>query len=171
MATIARETHVDRLHFLIETQHLINAGVADADRVMSVVVDRAQTVAGGDGAAVQLADDDQMVCPVARGLAESIKELLHGVGSESCSVSACRLALPLICRDTETDTRVDRELSRRAGVRSIAVAPLVHAGQGVGVLKVVSGEPDHFDEADGEVLELLATFIVVLVDERRDFRA
>ncbi len=159
MATIARGSHVDRLHFLIETQRLINAGVADADRVLSVVIDRAQAVADGDGAAVELVENDHMVRPVARGLAESIKD-----GSMACDVSlsgqCMRLAVPLICRDTETDTRVDRDLSRRAGVRSIAVAPLVHAGQGVGVLKVVSGEPDHFSEDDGEVLELMATFIV-----------
>ena len=94
-----------------------------------------------------------------RGLAESSKDLL--VASDRNLSGQCRrLAIPLICRDTETDTRVDREVSRRAGVRSIAVAPLVHAGQGVGVLKVVSGDPDHFDDADGDVLELLATFIV-----------
>jgi len=159
VATVARETHVDRLHFLIETQRLINAGVADADRVLSVVIDRAQAVADADGAAVELAEDDHMVCTVARGLAESTKDM--SVSSDlSLSGQCMRLAIPLICRDTETDTRVDREASRRAGVRSVAVAPLVHAGQGVGVLKVVSGEPDHFSDADGDVLELMATFIV-----------
>jgi diguanylate cyclase len=159
VATVTHETQVDRLQFLIETQRLINAGVADTDRVMSVVVDRAQAVAHADGAAVELAECDHTVCPVARGLAESSKDLLVASGlilSGQCR----RLAIPLICRDTETDTRVDREVSRRAGIRSIAVAPLVHAGQSVGVLKVVSGEPDHFSDVDGDVLELLATFIV-----------
>jgi diguanylate cyclase (GGDEF)-like protein len=159
VATIARATHVDRLHFLIETQHLINAGVADTDCVLNVVIDRAQAVANGDGAAVELVENDHMVRPAARGLAESITDV--SVASEvSLSGQCIRLAIPLICRDTETDTRVDRDTCRRAGVRSIAVAPLVRAGLGVGVLKVVSGEPDHFREADGEVLELMATFIV-----------
>ena len=159
MATVARETHVDRLHFLIETQRLINAGVADADRVMGVVIDRAQAVADADGAVIELAQGDHMVCPVARGLVENTKGLL--VRSDlNLSGQCIRLAIPLICRDTETDTRVDREGSRRAGVRSIAVAPLVQAGQGIGVLKVMSGEPDHFSDADAVVLELLATFIV-----------
>ncbi len=159
MATVAREAHVDRLHFLIETQRLINAGVADADRVMSVVIDRAQAVADADGAAVELAQGDHMVRPVARGLAESTKDPLV-ISDLDLSGQCIRLAIPLICRDTETDTRVDREDARQAGVRSIVVAPLVQAGQGVGVLKALSGEPDHFSDADAVVLELLATFVV-----------
>ncbi len=159
MATIARETHIDRLHFLIETQRLINAGVADADRVLRVVIDRAQAIADADGASVEWFENDHMVRPGARGLAESIKDV--PVPSDlGLSVQCVRLAIPLVCRDTETDPRVDSKASRLTGVRSIVVAPLVHAGQGVGVLKVVSSEPNHFSEADGEVLELMATFIV-----------
>jgi diguanylate cyclase len=159
VAIIARETHADRLHFLIETQRLINAGVADADRVLSVVLERAQTVAGADGAAVELVEGDHLVRSAARGLTEGAEDL-PAESELGLSGQCIRLATPLVCRDTETDGRVDRGASRRDGVRSIAVAPLVHAGQGVGVLKVVSAEPDRFNDADGHVLELMATFIV-----------
>ena len=159
VATLSCETHVDRLRFLIETQRLINAGVADTDRVMNVVLDRALAVANADGAAVELVDGDHMVTQAVRGLTESTGGL-PAASDLSLAGQCVRLAIPLICRDTETDTRIDSESCRRAGVRSIAVAPLVHAGQGVGVLKVVSGQPDHFTDADGDVLELMATFIV-----------
>ena len=159
MATIARETHVDRLHFLIETQHLINAGVADSDHVMSV---RSST--GLRPSPAQTARPSNWLMAtrwsaLSRvGLAESSKDLL--VASDRNLSGQCRrLAIPLICRDTETDSRVDREACRLVGARSIAVAPIVHGGQGVGVLKVLSGEPDHFDDAAGDVLELLAGFI------------
>jgi len=159
VATVAHETHVDRLRFLIETQRLINAGVADADRVMSVVLDRALAVADADGASVELVEGDHMVAQAVRGLTESPSGL-PAASDLSLAGQSVRLAIPLICRDTETDTRIDSEACRRVGVRSIAVAPLVQAGQGVGVLKVVSGAPDHFSDADGDVLELMATFIV-----------
>src|SRR5580700_9514998 len=127
---MAQETHVDRLQFLIETQRLINAGVADTDRVMSVVIDRAQGVCGADGAAVELVEGDRLFCRAARGLAESTIEF--PVSSDlSLSGQCVRLEMPLICEDTETDTRVDRTACRD-GIRSIAVAPLIHAGQVVG---------------------------------------
>jgi diguanylate cyclase (GGDEF)-like protein len=159
VATLAHDTQVDRLRFLIETQRLINAGVADTDRVMSVVLDRALAVANADGAAVELVDGVHLVPQAVRGLVESPSG--PPAASDLSLAGQCvRLAVPLICRDTETDTRIDSEACRRVGVRSIAVAPLVQAGQGVGVLKVVSGEPDHFSDADGDVLELMATFIV-----------
>ena len=52
-----------------------------------------------------------------------------------------------------------REACRSAGVRSIAVAPIVRAGETLGVLKVMSGEAEHFDDADADVLELMANLI------------
>ena len=160
MATIAHETHIDRLHFLIETQRLINAGVADTDRVMSVVIDRAQAMADADGASVEMVEKTTWSALARAWLGGEHQGRARASDLESFR-SMRTVGDTARCAGTPRRTpRVDSEASRRAGVRSIAVAPLVHAGQGVGVLKVVSGEPDHFSDADGEVLELMATFIV-----------
>ena len=70
-----------------------------------------------------------------------------------------RIGMPLLCRDTETDPRVDAELCRRTGIRSVAVAPMVRAGEPLGVLRVMSSEAEHFDDADVEVLELMANLM------------
>ena len=54
---------------------------------------------------------------------------------------------------------MDPESCRRAGIRSIAVAPMMRAGVAVGALRVVSSEAEHFDDADLAVLELMANLI------------
>jgi diguanylate cyclase (GGDEF)-like protein/PAS domain S-box-containing protein len=61
-----------------------------------------------------------------------------------------------VCSDTEGDPRVDREVCRRLGTRSLITVPLVHADVSLGVITVTSSQPHAFDEAQGEVLQLLA---------------
>ena len=158
VTTISRVSDVDRLHSLIETQRLVNAGPLEADRVMALVVQRVQSALDADGALVELADSEAMVVQAAGGSLESTtgsSTPLEGSLSGQCA----RLGMPLVCRDAVTDKRVDNEACRELGIRSMAVAPLVQAGQGVGVLKVVSALPDHFAEADCDVLELMANFV------------
>ena len=49
MATLAHDTQLELLHYVIETQRLVNAlPAAAADRVMSLVLDRVQTVTNAD---------------------------------------------------------------------------------------------------------------------------
>jgi diguanylate cyclase (GGDEF)-like protein len=76
---------------------------------------------------------------------------------QSLSGLSVRQGVALVCQDTETDERVDRDACRAAGVRSMVVAPLTYGGHAVGVLKVLSGEPEHFDDADLDVVELMAS--------------
>ena len=81
------------------------------------------------------------------------------VGDQSLAGLCVQVGMPLLCRDTETDPRVDADACRRAGVRSIAVAPMIRGGEAVGVLRVVSSEAEHFDDADVAVLELMANLV------------
>lgn len=159
VATIVRDATLDRLRHLIETQRLVNAGPADAERVMNLVVQRAQAACHADGAAVELAEGDTMVVQAVTGLAERGT----GIGfalENSLSGQCARFGMPLIAKDAETDGRVDGAACRALGIRSLAVAPLVQAGQGVGVLKVTSSQLGAFDDTDGDVLELMANLVV-----------
>jgi PAS domain S-box-containing protein len=63
---------------------------------------------------------------------------------------------PQGCGDTEADPRVDREMCRRLGTRSMMAVPLRHRDVSVGVIAVTSSQPNAFDKAQGEVLQLLA---------------
>jgi len=63
------------------------------------------------------------------------------------------------CDDSETDERVDREAARKAGLRSMVVAPLRRGLQTLGVLKVLSDQMAAFSDDDCRMLQLLAGFI------------
>ena len=158
VATITRDTRVDLLHYLIETQRLLNAGSMESDRVMGVVIERAQAATNARGGAVEVAEDNVMVSRVVSGMTEAAEGSRVDT-EDSLSGHCARMGMPLICRDTETDSRVDREACRQVGARSMLVVPIVHGGQGIGVLKVLSDEPDHFSDTDADVLELMAGFI------------
>ena len=69
VATLARDTQLELLHYVIETQRLVNAlPAAAADRAMDVVLDRVQTVTNADGAAVELVEGNVMVNRAVSGL-------------------------------------------------------------------------------------------------------
>lgn len=158
MATIARDSRLDQLHFLIETQRLLNAGPSDADRVMTVVLERAMAATDAYGAAVEVADGDALVYRAVIGALE-VSEGMRIEREDSLSGLALRMGMPLICRDTATDSRVDNEACRMVGARSMVVSPIVSGGQAVGVLTVVSDQPDHFAQTDSDVVELMAGFV------------
>ncbi len=158
VATMTRDTQVDLLHFAIETQRLVNAGPQDPERVMGVVIERVQVVTHSDGAAVELAEGDAMVYQAVSGVAKESAGLRVDL-ENSLSGLCISMGMPLLSRDAETDPRVDLEVCGQVGVRSIAVAPIVHRGESVGVLKVMAREPDHFSDSEVDLLELMANLI------------
>jgi putative methionine-R-sulfoxide reductase with GAF domain len=72
---------------------------------------------------------------------------------------ALRTGETLVCHDTETDDRVDRDACRLVGARSLVVVTLRHAAHAAGVLKVYSAERDAFRPENVRVLTLLADMI------------
>jgi diguanylate cyclase (GGDEF)-like protein len=161
VATIARGTQLDLLHHVIETQRMVNAVPGTGgDRALEVVLERVQTVTNADGAAIEVADKNVMVHRAVSGL-QTDPEGTRTVADQSLSGLCVQVCMPLQCRDTETETdpRVDADACRRAGVRSIALAPMIRGGEAVGALRVVSSEAEHFDDADVAVLELMANLV------------
>ena len=159
MATTTRHTQLDLLQYVIETQRLVNAvPLAAANRAIGIVLDRVQIVTNADGAAVELVERNVMVHRAVSGLSTNPEGSRSDVDN-SLSGLCVRLGMPLLCRDTEADSRVDAETCRQSGVRSIAVAPIVRAGEPLGVLSVVSSEAEAFDDADADVLELIANLV------------
>lgn len=159
VATLTRDTQLDLLHYVIETQRIVNAVPATAaDRAVDLVLDRVQTVTNADGAAVEVAEGNVMINRAVSGLSPA-PEGSRTPADHSLSGLCVRVGMPLLCRDTETDPRVDAESYRLAGIRSIAVAPMIRSGEALGVLTVSSSEAEHFDDADVDVVELMANFI------------
>ncbi|MBV9410898.1 MAG: GGDEF domain-containing protein [Acidimicrobiia bacterium] len=147
-----------RLRQIIETQRVINAAILDPDEVMRVVAERAQLLTCASAGVVELLEGDEMVYRAASGsAAASVGTRL--TAATSLSGLCVRTGDAMQCEDTDLDPRVDQEACRRIGVRSMIVAPLIHRGEAVGVLKVLSAEPAAFNADDMDTLELLAGFI------------
>ncbi len=162
MATVSRDSELDRLHSVLEAQRVVNAGPGDAERVTSLVLERVKAATGADGAALAFVEGATLVRRASSGLSR-ISELPAKQVESSLSGQCVRMVMPLLCRDTRTDFRVDEDGYREAGIRSVALAPVVRAGEGVGALEALSSRPDHFDQTDAEVIELMANLVAPLL--------
>jgi diguanylate cyclase (GGDEF)-like protein len=148
----ARARSLDRL---IVTQTAISTTDLDVDGVMSLVAGEALAIAGGDGACVELAERDEVVCSAAAGTALPFLGM-RLKANESITGECFRTGQVLICTDSEADSRVDREACRTVGARSMVVVPLAHGGNVKGVLIVWSAAANAFHSYESQLLALLA---------------
>jgi hypothetical protein len=121
---------------------------------------------GATGAAIALLSGDEMVCHAASGpQAPAIGVRLN---PRSGLAGACiQTRQPQQCKDTQTDVRVDAEVCRRLGVRSVVVLPLVDGDELFGISEILSPIPNAFSQFD---LDILQTLVDRIVERRRQNR-
>jgi putative methionine-R-sulfoxide reductase with GAF domain len=122
------------------------------------------------GAAVALLRGDEMVCHAASG------PQAPGIGvrldPRSGLSGACIQTRQLQqCKDTQTDVRVDGEVCRRLGVRSVVVLPLVDGDELFGIFEILSPLPNAFSQFDLDILHTLADRIVERRRQNRNSNA
>jgi TonB family protein len=164
----------DSTHELADTleQHLLAGFPSDLalDLVLNELVVRAAETTRASGAALALARGDQMVCRAATG------KLAPGLGvplntRDGLSGACLQTRLPQFSVDTELDSRVDREASRRLGIRSVLIVPVFRIHDGdvhtanaasngnekdaelMGIIEVFSAFPDAFSQSDQKALQ------------------
>jgi diguanylate cyclase (GGDEF)-like protein/PAS domain S-box-containing protein len=117
------------------------------------------------------------VVPVAsagkeRALLTQIRELLESpVAEQSMTVRAMRGKEAIVSNNVENDAQVLLGPDYfQAGVRSIAVIPLIVSGESVGVVALYSAETDFFHDAETQLLTELASDISFALDhiEKQD---
>jgi len=130
----------------------------DLHDVMELVVERALPLTGADGVVIELVEDDALVYRAASGIAKSHlglrlnrEDSLSGVCVETGAI--------MRCDDTERDPRVNRELCKRVGGRSMILVPLKYKEVTVGVLKALSQKPGQFGAAEMTLLGLLSELV------------
>ena len=106
---------------------------------------------GADGLCVAYAEQGKVVCRASCGnIAPAVGTPLNvnsGIGAQ-----CLREGKTTICGDTETDPRVNREVCRRIGVRSILAVPLRLNSAVIGIAQAFYAKPSGFSEAN--ILEL-----------------
>jgi GAF domain/Sel1 repeat/PilZ domain len=128
---------------------------ADRDAVFQFIIAHALRLTGADGAALAYLTDGNMICRARAG--EPAPPLGAAVDRKQGLSGECiRSATIVGCEDTENDSRVDREICRALGIRSMLAAPIFSGLRVVGLLEVFSPRPQSFTKAHEMVLEKLA---------------
>jgi TonB family protein len=149
---LAQPDLVDALEQQIATG--FPAGLA-LDLVLNELVVRASSATRARAAALALKRGDEMVCRAATG--EHAPDLGIPLNTRDGLSGAClRTRQSQLCLDTENDPRVDAATSRRLGVRSMLIVPVLEGQELVGVLEVFATDPAEFVDSDQNLLEIFA---------------
>lgn len=139
----------------------------DVDGVMSLVCEHAQRLTGATGAAIEIAENSQMVYrATSGGLIPHLGLRLQQEGS--LSGMAMQSGTVQLSSDTEIDPKVNREACRIVGARAMLIVPLKFSGVHIGVLKVISGEAGAFGAEQIQSLQLLTGVLGVVIKRSED---
>lgn len=153
-------SYLDAEHLarIVSIQNEIAITPLNLPDLMQLIAERTQELTGADGAAFELLEGEEMVYRAASGTTAPFVGLRLNVHS-SLSGRCVLTREVLVCDDSESDPRVDREACRKVGVRSMIVVPLPQSDRLVGVLKVLSAHPHAFQIRDRWTLELMAVLL------------
>lgn len=127
--------------------------------VLNEIVEQACVATSATGAAIVLLRDGEMVCRASNGA--NAPQLGAPLGREPGLTAECiKTRRVQRCDDAQSDPRADAEASRRLGVRSVMIYPLLRKGEMAGVLEVFSPLPAAFGDRDEVTLEGLARRIL-----------
>lgn len=155
---------------VIQTQTAIAKLGLDLNAVMTLVAEQAQLITHAKGAVVELAEDGEMVYRAVSGGAAHLLGLRLGQ-QNSLSGLCVEQNKILYCEDSEVDVRVDQMACRKVGLRSMAVVPLIHCGDAIGVLKIYSEKIAAFKEGDLQLLTLMSELIAAAMYHATKFGA
>ncbi|MGE0549043.1 MAG: diguanylate cyclase [Kofleriaceae bacterium] len=149
-----------RLLAIIELQNAIAAAGMNADEVMRIVAERAETVTSAAGGLVALVEGDDIVYRAVTGTG------MHALGTrlakQSSAAGKCvHERRPIRIDDTTGDPQHGREAMATSGAGSLLYVPLLYGEHAVGVLAVVANRANAFSDEDVETLPLLAQIIAI----------
>jgi putative methionine-R-sulfoxide reductase with GAF domain len=117
------------------------------DRILHDIAARALQATGATGVAIGLGRKGTMICRATAG--RPIPDVGVRIKTESgLGAAAISRQMSQWCSDTEFDPRVDVEVCRQLGVRSIIVVPVRARDTVVGVFAIFSVHPDAFSLRD-----------------------
>jgi PAS domain S-box-containing protein len=159
-----------RLSDIIQLQSDIMQAGLDPQRVMRRICEQARSLCGAEGAAVGILEGRELVYHASVGSVEHIEGFRLPVENSLTGTTALRGEV-LRTEDTETDERVNREATRRLGIRSMIIVPLRLKDQVTGVLNIISTRPHAFAAQDLRTLELLAVMLGAAMTNAAEYEA
>ena len=140
---------------LTRLREQIAAGTQDPDVLLGAIAVSAQAMTDATGAALGIRRNGTVACA---GRSGETAPALGAKLSESSGISGecLRSGRSQRCHDTENDPRVDTEVCRDLGLRSIAAVPIRSRLETVGILEVFSTSAHAFTEEHLNQLSSLA---------------
>ena len=131
---------------------------------LQAILEQAMEGTGATGAAIALSTEDALCCRASVGASapEVGTRLQAGI---SLTGLCLRTGEILLCNDTNTDHRVDQQLSKKMGIRSVLILPIKQNAKVVGVLEVLSTDPNAFNQHDATAMSKLADRVLPLPSE------
>lgn len=143
----------------------IDLGTRDLDALLGTIAVASQFLTGASGAALAMRRDNAFLCVGRSG--ETAPQLGAPLRTDSGISGEClRTSSPMLCVDTQNDWRVDAEVCRRLGLRSIAVVPISASGETIGLLEIFGTNINAFTQEHMDILGTLAG-LAALATERR----
>jgi GAF domain/Sel1 repeat len=131
---------------------------------LQAILDQARQRTAAAGAAIVLGTQEAACCRASTGApAPEVGARLHA-GSSLTGLCLATGEI-LVCDDTNTDERVDPQLCKIRGIRSLLVLPIKQNARVVGVLEVMSIRPNSFNQDDAAAMSKLADQVLPLLSE------
>ena len=161
-----KEENFEQLNQIIQLQQEVATSNYELKPLMDLICREAQKITNANGAVVELADGDEMVYEACSGSVLGQNGLRLRIRS-SLSGSSVLQNKVLYCKDSETDSRVDKEACLKVHARSMICVPLIHKNRAIGVLKVLSDKPDHFKTSDVNALKIVTGLLSASMAQAR----
>jgi hypothetical protein len=159
-AFAVQQSQMDKqwLSAIVEVQGLIGRSELDVDGTMQLIVDRAQTVANATGVAIALFKGHQLVYRAGSGsAADYVGRHVMATLSVPADTTGGREILRV--EDVETDTRIQAEICRQFGAKSLLILLIYHEQSVAGVLEVFFSEAHAFQDCEVRAYRLMAGLI------------
>jgi two-component system, cell cycle sensor histidine kinase and response regulator CckA len=158
------------LREVVEAQREITAVAGDLDATMRAIVERCQRLVGADAAGVEWVEGNEIVLRVVSGGFLRFAGMRMRI-DDSVSGRCLETGELQVCKDTETDDRVDLGACRRTGIRSFVMAPLRRNGRAAGNLVVAARSPRAFDDVAVETTRLMGEFVSTAINNAEELAA
>lgn len=157
---------------LEDVQRVTEAALAylDLDDLLDELLQRVTDSLHADTAAVLLVEDDgrTLAARAAKGLEEEVERGFHLPIGRGFAGRVAATRQPVVVPDLDDSSiEVVNPLMREKGVRSLLGVPLVVEGKVVGVLHVGTLTPRDFQEADVQLLQLVADRVALSIERSR----
>jgi TonB family protein len=131
--------------------------------LLNDIVERARISTNASNAAIALRHGDDLICFATTGAnAPDIGVRLDlNAGLSGVCVQSRKFQR---CDDSETDGRIDAQLCRRLGIRSVLVFPVIRHDALLGVVEVFSPQPNAFDDREVQALATLSRTVGYILD-------